>query len=87
MRKVLRASVAVLFGVLMTLGVAGCGGDFDCSDACNKIYNQCRGALTVGGVPVSQAQCVQGCNAETDKASALSCIEKAQCTAIGACLQ
>ena len=89
MRKALRASVAVFFGALMMLGIAACGGDYDCSDACNKIYKQCGLVVTVGGTPVSQSQCVQGCNAETDKGSILNCIEKASCdqNSMGLCLQ
>ena len=82
---------ALFVAVVVTLvAMTGCGGDFGCSDACDKIYGECQGAMTVQGQPVSKPQCLSICEsgqqqdpAQTDQI--LSCLESSACSQIDSC--
>ena len=80
------ALVVASFGLL----VSSCGsGSFDCSAACNKVYDQCGLVLQgQGGNNLSKAECNTVCNANTtNRQQSLDCIKAAACSGINACLQ
>ena len=60
----------------------------DCPSACSEVYNWCELVINVGGVDLTEDECVSHCNAVTG-GTIWGCVDTANCdgTALGACFQ
>ena len=43
--------------LLLLLSGLGCRTDYECADACRKVYQECDSSIDVDGTDIDQAQC------------------------------
>ncbi len=77
----LTGSIAAL---LLSLAAAGCSSEYECADACRKVYSECGSAVEVEGAALDLAQCEVVCEEgmarpETGAGLWLDCVEDSVC--------
>ncbi len=78
------AGAALLLLVAGVAGATGCRVDYECADACGKVYSECGSSVEVEGIALEREQCQLVC--EEGMASPrsgaqlwLDCVEDSVC--------
>jgi hypothetical protein len=72
------------FLLLLLLIAASCSVEYECADACNRVYEQCDSTVELQGFALEQQQCELVCEEgrerpEDGAAAWLDCIEDSVC--------
>lgn len=78
-----------LAALLLSLAAPGCSTEYECADACRKVYDECGTAVEVEGAALDLAQCEVVCEEgmarpETGAGLWLDCVEDSVCRGEGA---
>ncbi|HWM86733.1 MAG TPA: hypothetical protein VNO33_12865 [Kofleriaceae bacterium] len=73
-----------LLALLLLGAVAGCSVEYECADACRKVYDRCDSAVEVDGVALAAEQCELICEEgrgapQGGAALWLDCVEDSVC--------
>lgn len=84
MRRRSPLAAPLLLLLLLPAGEAGCRVDYECADACRKVYRECDTAVEVEGVALAREQCELVCEeGMADPAAGaelwLDCVEDSVC--------
>ncbi len=74
---------AALLALLLAAST-GCSEEYECADACRKVYDRCDSAVEVQGIALEKQQCELVCeegrgSAAGDAALWLDCVEDSVC--------